>query len=103
MYILANFNNNVLYIGLTNNLSKRVYQHKQKEVKNSFTARYNVNKLVYYETFVDINEAIKREKQLKNWHREWKINLVKEKNKNFEELFDVRTMSVKDTGTGGIS
>ena len=87
VYILTNEINTVLYIGVTDNLIKRIYQHKMKVV-SGFTSKYNVNKLVYYEIYEDIIEAIKREKQLKNWHREWKINLIKRNNPDFNYLHD---------------
>src|SRR3990167_4927516 len=87
VYILTNEINTVLYIGVTDNLIKRIYQHKMKVV-SGFTSKYNVNKLVYYEIYEDIIEAIKREKQLKNWHREWKINLIKRNNPDFNDLHD---------------
>lgn len=77
----------MLYIGVTNNLQRRVYEHKHK-LNSGYTEKYNINKLVYYETFTDINVAIAREKQLKNWRREWKFNLVKSKNLNMNELAD---------------
>lgn len=67
VYIMTNFCNQVLYIGLTNNMIRRVYEHKNKLIEG-FTSKYNVDKLVYYEIFNDIKETIKREKQLKNWH-----------------------------------
>jgi putative endonuclease len=69
---LANKRNGTLYIGVTSNLLNRNWQHKIKQNKNSFTAKYNVNQLVYYETFTDVHAAIAREKQLKNWKRQWK-------------------------------
>lgn len=78
--------NTVLYVGVTNDLIKRIYQHKNHLV-SGFTSKYNINKLIYYEIFEDINEAIKREKQIKNWHREWKMNLIKSKNPEFEDLY----------------
>ncbi len=87
IYIMTNKVNTVLYIGATNNLIKRVYQHRNK-LADGFTSKYNIDKLVYYEIFEDINEAIKREKQIKNWHREWKMNLIRSKNANFRELYD---------------
>lgn len=87
VYILTNNTNNVLYIGVTNNLIKRVWEHKNSFVK-SFTSKYKVNKLVYFETFQSIHEAITREKQLKNWHRDWKINLIKKENENFKDLYE---------------
>ncbi len=74
VYILASKRNGTLYIGVTNNLLNRSFQHKIKEDKNSFTAKYNVNKLVYYEVYQYVNDAIAREKQLKNWKRKWKGN-----------------------------
>lgn len=73
---MTNFINTVLYVGVTDNLARRVYEHKNKLIKG-FSEKYSIKKLVYYETTNDINSAIKREKQLKNWHREWKINLIK--------------------------
>jgi len=78
----------MLYIGVTNNLLNRSFQHKTKENKESFTAKYSVNKLVYYEIFTDIYEAISREKQLKNWRMEWKIKLIEEENPTWRDLFD---------------
>ncbi|MEA2098047.1 MAG: GIY-YIG nuclease family protein [Patescibacteria group bacterium] len=86
IYITTNITNNVLYIGITNNLPKRIYEHKNGLVKG-FSKKYKVNKLVYYENTNDVNSAIAREKQLKNWHREWKMNLVEAKNPGFVELF----------------
>ena len=87
VYIMTNKNNQVFYIGLTNNLIRRVYEHKAKIIKG-FTAKYNINKLVYYENFNNPNEAIKREKQLKNWHRDWKINLISEFNNEWRDLYE---------------
>ncbi len=75
-----------LYIGVTSNLAKRVYQHRKGFV-SGFTKKYNVKELLYYEVFEGADEAIKREKQLKNWHREWKLNLIKSKNPSFEDLY----------------
>ena len=85
VYIMTNYSETSLYIGITSNLPKRVWEHKNKVVEG-FTEKYNVNKRVYYETTDSIESAIKREKQLKNWHREWKINLIKEKNPEFKDL-----------------
>ena len=78
VYIITNKLNSVLYIGITSNLVKRIWEHKNKVV-DGFSNKYNLNKLVYYEICNDIEQAIKREKQLKNWHRAWKDNLIKEK------------------------
>ena len=85
VYILASKRNGTLYIGLTNNLETRIKQHKSKLI-DGFTKKYNVTNLVYFEIFKDINEAIKREKQLKKWKREWKIKLIEEKNINWSDL-----------------
>lgn len=85
VYIMTNFKNTTLYIGVTNDLSKRVYEHKNKLI-DGFTSKYNISKLVYYEETNDVNSALQREKQFKNWHREWKINLIKSQNPNFEDL-----------------
>ena len=87
VYILSNKNNTVLHIGVINNIYRRVLEHKEKKHPASFTLKYNVNKLVYYEEFGDIRLAIKREKQLKNWHRDWKDNLIDEKNQTRADLF----------------
>jgi len=88
VYILTNKSKS-LYIGVTNNLERRVYEHKHKhKLKDGFAKKYNLTKLVYFEMFNDINDAIKREKQLKNWHRQWKINLIESKNKEWKDLYD---------------
>jgi len=84
VYILFN-KSKTLYIGVTNNLSRRLYEHKNKLIEG-FTKKYNLNKLVFYEEFNSINDAIKREKQLKNWHRQWKINLIESNNANWNDL-----------------
>ncbi len=86
VYILTNVTNRVLYVGVTSNLVKRVYEHKQKLVKG-FTAKYNLVKLVYYEVFEDIVEAIKREKQIKGGPREKKLKLIEKANPLFEDLY----------------
>ena len=85
VYILTNQNDNVLYIGVTNNLERRIFQHKNKLVEG-FTKRYNLSKLIYYEATSDIQGALKREKQLKNWHREWKMNLISRFNPDWKDL-----------------
>lgn len=87
IYILTNITNRVLYVGITSNLVKRVYEHKQKLVKG-FSDRYNINKLVYYEVFEDISEAIKREKQIKAGSREKKLRLIEKANPLFEDLYN---------------
>ena len=85
VYILASKKNGVLYIGVTNDIVRRVFEHKNKIVKG-FSSRYNVDKLMFFEEFISINEAIKREKRLKKWNRQWKINLIEEKNPNWNDL-----------------
>ena len=87
IYILTNRLNTILYIGVTNNLIRRVYEHKMKLIEG-FTKKYRLSKLVYYEIFDDGYNAIKREKQLKNWHREWKYNLIEEVNPKLTDLYD---------------
>jgi len=77
IYILTNKSNKVYYIGVTNDLKRRVFEHKNK-LFGGFSKKYNLNKLVYYEVTNNVNSAIRREKQLKNWHRQWKINLLKQ-------------------------
>jgi len=77
--------NTVLYIGVSNDLIRRMYEHKNRLV-NGFSKRYNLNKLLYYEKTRDIEAAILREKKLKNWHRQWKLNLIKENNREFKDL-----------------
>ena len=86
VYILASRIGGTLYIGVTNNLIRRVFEHKSKFVRG-FTKRYNVVRLVYYEQYDDIEEAILREKRLKNWNRAWKIRLIEEKNPNWVDLY----------------
>ena len=86
VYILTNKSNKVLYIGVTNNLSRRIYEHKN-ELIPGFTVKYNVNKLVYYETHDNIEDAIQREKNIKKWYRKWKIELVNKLNPNWEDLY----------------
>jgi putative endonuclease len=85
VYILTNKTNKVLYIGVTNNLELRMFEHKNKLVEG-FTEKYNLNKLVYYEVTSDIRSALEREKQLKNWHRKWKINLINSFNPEWKDL-----------------
>ncbi len=85
VYILTNKSNNVLYIGVTNDLIRRIFEHKNKLVEG-FTKKYNLQKLVYYEATSNIESAINREKQLKNWHRDWKINLIDQFNLDWKDL-----------------
>jgi len=85
VYILTNKSNRVLYIGVTNNLERRMYEHRNKMV-DGFTKKYNLTKLVYFDETSDIRSAIEREKQLKNWHRDWKISLINRFNPNWNDL-----------------
>src|SRR3989344_4223409 len=85
VYILTNYKNTVFYIGVTNDLERRIIEHKNGLVKG-FTQRYKLKKLVYFEECPNMTDAIQREKQLKNWHRDWKINLIKSINPSFDDL-----------------
>jgi len=85
VYILTNKSNKVLYIGVTNDLVRRMFEHKNKLV-DGFAEKYNLTKLVYYETTTEVESAIQREKQLKNWHRDWKINLINQFNPEWKDL-----------------
>lgn len=87
VYILANKRNGILYVGITNNILTRILQHKQKLKKECFTAKYGVDKLVYYEIYGYIQDAIAREKQVKVWKRKWKIELIEEENPTWRDLF----------------
>ena len=84
VYILTNKHRSTFYIGVTNNLKLRLEQHKNSYNKNSFTSKYNIEFLVYYEKFTWIQQAISREKELKKWNRNKKIDLIKETNPVFE-------------------
>ncbi|MCQ9637578.1 GIY-YIG nuclease family protein [Chryseobacterium sp. WG23] len=86
IYILTNKNRSVLYTGVTGNLHKRLYQHKIKKSPSSFTARYNVEFLIYYEKYDWIHHAIEREKEIKSWSRIKKLELIREVNPNLEFL-----------------
>lgn len=88
IYIITNKNNTVLYIGVTSNLPQRIEEHKQKRYENSFSARYNLNKLVYYEQFQMIGDAIGREKQLKAGNRATKEKLINSINPNWNDLYE---------------
>lgn len=90
VYILTNKNNKVLYIGVTNNLIRRVCEHENKLVKG-FTKKYNVTKLIYFEEFTSAHEAISREKQLKKWRRDKKLSLIKKVNENLSTLNEIIT------------
>ena len=82
---MASERNGTLYIGVTNNLIKRSFQHRNN-LADSFTKKYNIHKLVFYETTNDIDSALNREKQLKNWKRKWKIELIEKENSEWKDL-----------------
>ncbi|MEM6902161.1 MAG: GIY-YIG nuclease family protein [Pseudomonadota bacterium] len=86
VYIMASQRNGTLYIGMTSNLPKRAWEHREGLVEG-FTKQHAVKQLVYIETHEDVEEAIKREKQLKNWRRAWKLALIEEQNPNWDDLF----------------
>ncbi len=87
VYILTNKPNGILYIGVTNDLARRVYEHKQKLVKG-FTQKYGLDTLVYYEPYESITEAIAREKAMKEWKRAWKVRRVLESNPEWKDLYE---------------
>lgn len=85
-YILASKHRGTLYIGVTSDLIRRVYEHRNKLVRG-FTNKYSVNMLVYYEECSDVQTAIKREKQLRAWRRSWKVDLIEKENSRWEDLY----------------
>jgi predicted GIY-YIG superfamily endonuclease len=87
VYILASQRNGTLYIGVTNSLFTRTFQHRLKENSKSFTTKYNISKLVYFENYQYINDAIAREKQMKKWERRWKIELIEKENPTWKDYF----------------
>lgn len=84
VYILSNQTNTVLYIGVTNDLHRRLYEHKSGQI-NGFTQKYHIHKLVYFEEYTEVNYAIAREKQLKNWVRSKKSRLIETQNPNWND------------------
>ncbi len=86
VYMLASKRNGTLYIGVTNDLVRRVYEHKQGLVEG-FTKKYNVHNLVYFEETNDVESAITREKRLKKWNRKWKIELIEKTNPGWKDLY----------------
>ncbi len=87
VYILASYKNGTLYIGVTSQLQQRIWQHKNS-VCDGFTKKYKVFSLVYFEQYDDMENAILREKQLKRWKREWKVNLIENKNPDWLDLYE---------------
>ena len=88
VYILSNNNNRVIYTGVTNDLVRRIYEHKQHLDKGSFTAQYNVDRLVYFEETSSSRAAIEREKQIKGWNRARKNKLIESQNPNWVDLYE---------------
>ena len=88
VYILANVTNTAIYIGVTNDLVRRMYEHRHEMDAGSYTAKYHIHKLVYYEYTTDVRSAIEREKQLKGWNRARKNKLVNSRNPNWEDLYE---------------
>ncbi len=86
LYILASGRNGTLYVGVTNSLIRRIYEHKNDQ-KDGFTKKYQVHDLVYYEEYNDVNVAIARETQVKKWNREWKIDLITKENPEWKDLY----------------
>ena len=84
-YIITNNYRTTFYVGVTTDLNKRITEH-QNGIGSVFTKKYNLKDLVYYEIFTDINQALLREKQIKNWKKEWKLNLIKEQNPTLKTL-----------------
>ena len=87
VYILSNQTNSTLYIGVTNDLKRRLYEHKNKLI-DGFSSKYNTNKLVYFEETSDVKTAIQREKNLKKWNRQWKNELIEKTNPDYKDLSD---------------
>ena len=85
VYILSNQTNSTLYIGVTNDLKRRLYEHKNKLI-DGFSSKYNTNKLVYFEETSDVKTAIQREKNLKKWNRQWKNELIEKTNPDYKDL-----------------
>ncbi|MBK9247146.1 MAG: GIY-YIG nuclease family protein [Ignavibacteria bacterium] len=100
IYIISNRSLSPLYVGVTSNLEKRIWEHKNKIHVESYSAIYNLNKLLYWEQTENITSAIAREKQLKNWHKEWKLNLIKTKNPHFADLSIFTAYAYPESGTG---
>ena len=87
VYIMASKKHGVLYVGMTSDIKRRVYEHKNG-LTEGFTEKYLVHRLVYFETTPDVNAAIAREKQLKRWKRQWKIELIEKENPEWQDLYD---------------
>ena len=92
VYILSNRPNGTIYVGVTDNLCKRVWQHKN-DIADGFTKKYQIHDLVYYEEFGEISLAFFREKQLKKWRRKWKNDLIEKENANWDDLYNAVCLS----------
>jgi len=102
VYILASGHHGTLYIGVTSNLVQRLVQHRERLLPG-FTNRYKVHRLVHFEMFGDIENAILREKQLKRWHRQWKINLIERENPEWRDMalgFGLPALAPRERGNG---
>jgi len=87
VYIMSNKRDGTLYIGVTGNLSRRIWEHRESIIAG-FTRRYGLKRLVYYESYEDIRNALQREKNLKHWPREWKLALIQQMNPDWEDLYE---------------
>lgn len=87
VYILTKSRNSTFYVGITSDLQKRIFEHKQK-IADGYTKKHDVTQLVYYEIFNDPENAIKREKRLKKWNRAWKMKVIEEKNPDWNDLYE---------------
>jgi len=87
IYILANKKNGTLYIGITNNLIRRIYEHKN-DLIDGFSKKYGIHNLVYYESYNDVRDALNRETQMKKWNRKWKIELIEKSNPEWNDLYN---------------
>ena len=97
VYIITNYTNTTFYVGVTNDLQRRILQHKSK-ILEGFSSKYCLKKLVYIEEFKNVNDAIYREKQLKKYRRSWKFNLIRENNPSFDDL-STNWFEESDAGT----
>lgn len=100
IYIITNKNNTTLYVGITSNLPERIKEHKEKRYENSFSSRYNLSKLVYWEAFQEIGDGIGREKQIKGGSRQNKLNLINQLNPDWKDLYEDVKVEFEGLGLG---